>query len=222
MLRSVHVMNDMEQQRALGLLNAVGENSQISQRELAKRTGVALGLVNSYLKRCINKGWIKISEAPANRYLYYLTPKGFSEKARLSTQYLSDSFTFYRLATSSCEDLLRKLVIQKKTDIVLAGASDLAEIMILKSLEIRVHIVSLYDPEYEKDKFVSIPVSRQIKDRERLDAVIVTSIVRPDLVYEDVQQYLAPGNIFVPEILTNWFGFRVNEISASEAGRLKQ
>ena len=43
--------------------------------------GVALGLANSYLKRCIRKGFIKITEAPANRYLYYLTPQGFAEKA---------------------------------------------------------------------------------------------------------------------------------------------
>ena len=65
----------------LELLEAVGQKNDVSQRHLASHMGVALGLANSYLKRCIRKGFIKISEAPANRYLYYLTPTGFAEKA---------------------------------------------------------------------------------------------------------------------------------------------
>ena len=72
---------DREEQLVLELLEAVGQKNDVSQRHLARHMGVALGLANSYLKRCIRKGFIKISEAPANRYLYYLTPTGFAEKA---------------------------------------------------------------------------------------------------------------------------------------------
>ena len=71
---------DKERQLTLGLLQAIDEREDISQRHLAQEMGVALGLANSYLKRCVKKGWIKISTAPANRYLYYLTPIGFAEK----------------------------------------------------------------------------------------------------------------------------------------------
>jgi len=54
-------MND-EQEQALTLevLGAVEDKQALSQRLLARRMGVALGLINSYIKRCINKGLIKV------------------------------------------------------------------------------------------------------------------------------------------------------------------
>jgi len=72
----------------LGLLESVERGGEQSQRRLASELGVALGLVNAYLKRCINKGLVKVSEAPARRYAYYLTPHGFTEKSRLTVEYL--------------------------------------------------------------------------------------------------------------------------------------
>src|SRR5215468_444390 len=85
----------------LGLLNSVDDGAQ-SQRRIAEELGIALGLVNAYLKRCVKKGLVKVSEAPARRYAYYLTPKGFSEKSRLTVEYLSASFSFFRQARAEC------------------------------------------------------------------------------------------------------------------------
>ena len=73
----------------LGVLNAVEENSRVTQRDVAKNVGIALGLTNAYLKRCIKKGLIKVQQVPANRYAYYLTPQGFAEKSRLTGEYLA-------------------------------------------------------------------------------------------------------------------------------------
>src|SRR6266699_1942488 len=98
----MNTVKNTEDQRLLELLEVVGRKNDVSQRHLARHLGVALGLANSYLRRCIRKGWIKITDAPANRYLYYLTPKGFSEKSRLTAQYLAYSLTFYRKAGDSC------------------------------------------------------------------------------------------------------------------------
>jgi len=78
----------------LELLEAIEARSDVTQRHLADRLGVALGLANSYLKRCARKGLIKVHQAPANRYLYYLTPQGFAEKARLTGEYLTSSLDF--------------------------------------------------------------------------------------------------------------------------------
>ena len=85
-------------ERTLDLLSAVSEDETISQRKLAARLGIALGLTNAVLKRCIRKGFLKIRQVPARRYTYYLTPKGFAEKSRLTAEYLSDSLQFYRQA----------------------------------------------------------------------------------------------------------------------------
>ena len=73
----------------LGLLESVERDGAQSQRKLASDLGIALGLVNAYLKRCVKKGLVKIGQAPPRRYAYYLTPHGFAEKSRLTVEYLS-------------------------------------------------------------------------------------------------------------------------------------
>src|SRR3974377_1700656 len=89
----------------LGLLDAVEQERAHSQRHLASELGVALGLVNAYLKRCINKGLVKARQAPARRYAYYLTPRGFAEKSRLTVEYFSHSFGFFRQSKTDCSGL---------------------------------------------------------------------------------------------------------------------
>ena len=80
----------------LNLLSSLERGGEQSQRRLASDLGVALGLVNAYLKRCIKKGLVKVGSAPARRYAYYLTPHGFAEKSRLTIEYLSYSFSLFR------------------------------------------------------------------------------------------------------------------------------
>ena len=112
----------------LGLLESVERNGGRSQRHLASELGIALGLVNAYLKRCIKKGLVKVSEAPARRYAYYLTPKGFAEKSRLTVDYMSYSFSLFRRARSDYAKVLGVARERGWTRILLAGVSDLAEI----------------------------------------------------------------------------------------------
>ena len=107
----------------LGLLNAVQESSAVTQRSMANDLGIALGLTNAYLKRCVHKSYIKVSQIPPNHYAYYPTPHGFSEKSRLTGKYLSSSFTFFRRARSQCEDDLDRCVALGWTGVALAGAS---------------------------------------------------------------------------------------------------
>src|ERR1700691_3764823 len=90
----------------LGLLTSVEVDGARSQRRIAAELGVALGLVNAYLKRSIKKGLVKVGQAPARRYAYYLTPQGFSEKSRLTVEYLSSSFSFFRRARADCTAIL--------------------------------------------------------------------------------------------------------------------
>ena len=118
-------------QITLGLLNAVDESSSVTQRAVAKELGIALGLVNTYLKRCVKKGLIKVSQVPANRYAYYLTPKGFSEKARLTGEYLSQGFQLFRLSRSQIVEIMEDCENQGLKKIVLVGATDITEIAIL-------------------------------------------------------------------------------------------
>ena len=123
--------SDLAPSVTLNMLDAVAENAEVSQRDLARSLGIALGLVNAYLRRCVNKGWIKVRQVPANRYAYYLTPQGFSEKARLTTEYLTYSFSYFRRARSECERLYGLAAERGLTRLALAGQGDLADIAII-------------------------------------------------------------------------------------------
>ena len=124
--------------------------------KIAAELGIALGLVNAYLKRCVKKGLVKVHDAPARRYAYYLTPHGFAEKSRLTVQYLSDSFSFFRLAKADCARVLEAARPRGFSRVVLAGKSDLAEIAILCAVEAGVTIVAIVDPRSEDKQFIGV------------------------------------------------------------------
>src|SRR6516162_10741357 len=144
----------------LGLLESVERDGAQSQRKLASDLGIALGLVNAYLKRCVKKGFLKISQAPARRYAYYLTPHGFAEKSRLTVEYLSSSFSFFRQAREDCSLVLEGARARGWKRIALMGMSDLAEIATICALEQGVSIAAVVDAEATRDRFVGIPVVR--------------------------------------------------------------
>jgi len=192
---------DREEERVLELLDAVGKRSNVSQRHLAHNMGIALGLANSYLKRCIRKGFIKISEAPANRYLYYLTPKGFAEKSRLTAKYLSSSFAFYRRAGDSCAKIFNQCERRGWSRILLFGMSDLAEIAILRAHEQEVEIVGILDPHTERRRFAGVTVWRSLGQVEVFDVCILTELYSPLLSYEQLLKEMDKERVLLPDIL---------------------
>ncbi len=192
---------DREEQLVLDLLDAVGKKSDVSQRRLANHMGVALGLANSYLKRCIRKGFIKISEAPANRYLYYLTPQGFTEKTRLTAKYFTSSFAFYRKAGDSCEKVFLHCEAKGWKRILLYGMSDLAEIATLRALEKDIQVIGILDPHTERRRFAGVSVWRELKDAGAFDACMLTEINSPLLSYEQVLKSIELDRVLVPDIL---------------------
>ena len=193
--------NDRDEVTTLGLLETIEQEDDLSQRRLASKLGVALGLANSYLKRCTRKGWVKMREAPANRYLYYLTPKGFSEKSRLTAKYLSNSLVFYRKAGDSCLaqfDYCRKQGWQK---ILLCGLSDLAEIAALRALDVGIEVIGVYDINTSSNKFLGKPVWHQYVDSAAHDACLLTTLESPNQAYEELIKHCSSEVILVPDIL---------------------
>ncbi len=101
--------SDIEPIKSLQILNELSENDSLTQRDLSSRLDIALGLVNSYIKNLIAKGYITVKSIPTRRYAYYLTPKGFSEKTRLTYHMLQDYTRIYREARSGFKDLFSEL-----------------------------------------------------------------------------------------------------------------
>ncbi|MDH3692479.1 MAG: winged helix-turn-helix transcriptional regulator [Gammaproteobacteria bacterium] len=193
--------SDREARLTLELLDAIERRSDVSQRHLARQMGVALGLANSYLKRCAKKGFVKIREAPANRYLYYLTPKGFAEKARLTGQFLSTSLTFYRQAGEACTVIYLQCVRDEWTRLILCGVSDLAEIAYMRALESQIDVVGVFDPSGKRTQFFGKPVWQTWNACGGADAFVITEMQQPLKLYNELADSVDTQRILVPSVL---------------------
>lgn len=189
-------------QIVLGLLESVERDGAQSQRRLATELGIALGLVNSVLKRCIKKGLVKVANAPSHRYAYYLTPQGFAEKSRLTVEFISYSFTFFRQAKSDCISVFERARERGFTRLALAGVSDLAEIAAINAVEGEVTIVAVVDGQSSRTSFVGIPVVASFDALDRaVDGVVVTDLkTTADTVAAALERFEA-DRILVPALL---------------------
>lgn len=186
----------------LGLLESVERDGRRSQRQLAAEFGVALGLINSYLKRCVAKGLVKVKEAPARRYTYYLTPQGFAEKSRLTIEYISVSFSFFRRARADCGEILAEAKRRGWSRIVLLGMSDLAEIAAICSLESDVRIVAVVDAAATQPRFIGAPVFPAFEAvPESFDAVVITDLKAAQAGFDNAARRFGANRVFVPALL---------------------
>ena len=142
----------------LSVLTSVERDSTITQRKLAGELGIALGLANAYLRRCVRKGLVKMRQVPLNRYAYYLTPQGFAEKSRLTAEYLAVSLDFFRRARSIALALLRDCEGRGWRIVALYGAGDLAEIAVLSSQRDPIEVLCVIDPEHAGRRCAGLPV----------------------------------------------------------------
>jgi len=171
------------------LLIAVENDSAVSQRSLSRQMGIALGSVNWYLNRCIRKGLIKFHEAPAKRYLYYLTPRGFDEKARLSAAFLRSSFELFRAGRKECAAFFRACSEAGRRRIFLAGDGDFAEIAVLSSFDAAAKPIGVIDPVSRRMTCAGLPVVNSLEAATALaggppEAVLLTDLDNPKCTYE--------------------------------------
>ena len=188
----------------LGLLDAV-ERGNVTQRRLSRELGIAVGLVNAYIKRCINKGLIKVQQIPPRRYGYYLTPRGFTEKSQLVTSYFVHSFDFFRRARASCESTLSDAAKAGHKRIGLVGASELAEIAVIVATDIdNVEVVTVIDSSIKRSRILGIPVTRRMTAAAGdVDAVMITNIAQYQRAYEDAISVFGIERVYLPSVLAN-------------------
>lgn len=213
-------MNDMgrDEVLTLKLLQAVSRDERVTQRHLSGELNVALGLANAYLKRCARKGLIKVQQAPANRYLYYLTPRGFSEKSRLTARYLRASFDFYRVAGESLADVYDQCEAQGWRRLLLCGVGEFGEIALVRSLDREVEVCGFLDPERAPGAFLGRPVWADASDATAsVDAAVLTGLDATKAVGEAVARALGPGRVLVPKLLAD-----VLDSGAEEGGNARQ
>jgi DNA-binding MarR family transcriptional regulator len=194
-----------ESHLTLGLLQAIEQKDDISQRHLAQEMGVALGLANSYLKRCVKKGWIKMTTAPANRYLYYLTPNGFTEKARLTADFFTTSLALFKQSGDEYSDVFSECADESKNGVLLVGLSDLTEIALMRSMQSQVSVVAIYQPNSPRNEFFGVPVRSKLIEcgslTEDFDVIVMSSMEQTNELLVELEHVFGAAVIKVPELL---------------------
>lgn len=166
---------DVEAHRDLRLLEAVHEDSRVTQRGLASHLGIALGLANIYLKRMIRKGFIKVVNVQPNRITYLITPRGIAEKARLTYEFMDYSLHLYGEVRQHLRDAMRDCAAAGQR-VAICGRGEAAELAYLSLKESGLEPVAIFDRE-GGHQFLGIPV-RPLHEHNQteFDLIIVATL----------------------------------------------
>lgn len=172
-------------ERELEILTAIGEGLPLTQRDLAKRLGVALGLTNLYLKRLARKGFIKIVQFPQKpaarkRLRYLVTPTGIAEKTRLTYEHIAFSLSLYRRARQTLRESLSRLAEDGMKRLALYGTGEAAELAYLTVKEFGLEPVGFFSREGGQ-AFLGFPV-RPLAEivGEDIDGVVIATFEPPE------------------------------------------
>ncbi len=208
---TVHSMNDKRTEnqdnlRSFLLMSELENGEPISQREIAGRLNIALGLVNSYLKALVQKGFVTVKTYPRNRYAYLLTPSGFAEKSRLAFQHLSNFHKLYQVTRQESLALFNSLREQGVKRVSFCGLDDLTEIAYMSLQEARLELEQVMDT-VSGGRFLdlevisladgvnaasgpivitSLPRAEDLKKKLRELGVVEEKILGPSLSYQDI------------------------------------
>jgi DNA-binding Lrp family transcriptional regulator len=168
---------DIEAHRDLKLLEAVEEDSRITQRSLANRLGIALGLTNIYLKRLVRKGYIKCVNVQSNRISYLITPRGIAEKARLTYEFMDYSLHLYGEVRQHLREVLQDCAAAGRR-VAIFGRGEAAELAYLSLKEFGLDPVAVFDVDGGGD-FLGMHV-RPIREHVQVnyDLMIVATLER--------------------------------------------
>lgn len=195
-------MSPRDNQHVREILNVLEQDPTVSQRSLASRVGIALGLANLLLKRLVVNGWVRIVRVRPNRVRYFLTPAGIAEKARMSRNYLQYSVRFYGEARDRIRDSFATLsaewlvedppgVAQKR--IVFFGTSEVAEIGYICLQETDLQLVGVID-DRSRHRFFGVPVHSETDLRpdgingQPFGRLVVMSFTEADSILRTLDQ----------------------------------
>lgn len=166
-----------EDYRELKVLEELSLNPAATQRHLANRLEVALGLTNLMLRRLAKKGYIKVVSARGHRIRYLLTPSGLSEKSRLTYEYLEYSLHLYREVRRVLTDALSRVLASGGRRVVFFGASEIAEVAYLTIKELGLELIAVVDESGGRDRFLGLPVlGFEAVDQLAFDCGIVSAL----------------------------------------------
>lgn len=194
--------SNLDELRSLLLMHELEDGAPLSQREIAGRLGIALGLVNAYLKTLAHKGYIQIKAYPRNRFAYLLTPEGFAEKSRLAYQHVTQFHRLFRTARQDSLAIFSRLRDQGVSEFAFCGVDEFTEIAYLSLCDAGLTLSMVYDNSQAGMNFFGRTV-QELRSGMTLPIgpIVITSlrhaeIYRNDLLRAGVEVHRIHGPLF--------------------------
>jgi DNA-binding MarR family transcriptional regulator len=211
--------NEREARITMNVLAALERGKVHSQRDLARELGIALGLTNAYVKKCVQRGYIiptdTIGAAMTRTSPYALTPKGYLEKNRLTARFLRSSLTLYTEARTACRDQIQAALQNGYDGFIFTGRGILSEIALLTLLEFDHIRTAVYVDDGSTEAFLQQPVVHDLSRIGKTDVVMFTEINHPLDVYRSIRAQLPTDRILVPHLLRNAVSAAQKEFEAA-------
>ena len=195
--------SESSQEIMLRLLEHVSREEAVSQAGFAKRVGIAKGLANAYFNRCLQKGLIRLRQVPKQRFLYYLTPKGFAEKARLTTEFLSSSLQFYRNARADVGAIMAEAAQRGHKCLAVLGAEEFAEIIAIVSEESAIKIAGFIAPDSTRGQIAGRPVVDSWAGLQGADGAVLGTFDDARTIYSQFHAEQPTVPLYVPRQLSS-------------------
>jgi len=161
----------------LRLMGEIERDGIPSQRDLSRRLDLSLGLVNTFLKRLVNKGYFKVKTMPRNRVKYFLTPKGLARKSRLTVEYLRYSINFYNEIKKLLLNKFQDIQGSQRKSILFFGAGEVAELAYLYLQLTDIELVGIIDDRKNGSPFFEYLVEGLSRlDQGDWDAILLTRL----------------------------------------------
>ena len=189
--------------RELQLLSEVDADPEVTQRQLSRRVGIALGLTNTLLRNLTQKGYVRATRANWKSWLYSLTPEGFSRKIRLTVAYVQRFVDHYQRVRQTLREQLEPLALNEESRIAMYGTGELAELVYLGLKEIGIDEIDVFGPNgLEGHRFLGMPVRDLSALRpERYDRVLLALLQGWEVPHGALQE-----RGVTPEKLVTFFG----------------
>jgi len=167
-----------EEMRDLQFLEEIEQNPKVSQRELSHKFGIALGVTNACIKRMARRGLIKLTGIRPRRVAYYLTPKGFTEKTKLTLNFFSYNIHHYVEMKKRIGKILLEMQNRGVKRVAFYGVNDEMEVayIILQGLDMK--LVGILDDEnnWGKEIFGYKVIGPGAVKSLNPDAILITSM----------------------------------------------
>jgi len=146
----------MPKSKHLDTLLEIKDNPSLSQRSLAHKLNISLGLTNAILQNLIHRGWVKAKKLTGRKILYLITPQGMARATNLIYDRFRETQNYYQYTKELLTSYLTELYNQGKRKVIINGTNQLTEITYLSLLDspLKLHSIITVDPTLPKKKFL--------------------------------------------------------------------